>query len=534
MPQKARRSKQLESAIGFYWENLDKIQKEHLPILQVLRAIEIPVYTVNPLRMRLWSQSATTTGQSCTPELSELEYLHKKWFSDCELNMAPAKDCLEDLKGIQYRVACLWLRAGANSPTPDEDPHVALEAAQSFLEREPTTENITSYLHTMALLVYSSRKTLEYIARMLSLWVQISKTHGGDLSTEQDAREQVLWCSKALCYEQQTWHLLMSCPWTVACALHLLTDDTPEPRMHHCTDSVPTKPEGMQDAESDDDESKVRIVRGKAAWPQEFTAVIAAIGNPMVQRMLGGCFRLDASRRESEQLLMAVRPFINDEDQSQKRSVHINLVSNMSRNEIKESDVIQMIQEYWKNQASSNTDRSAKKGFKLLSELADTSALSDNHLFMNLNRPKAHPECIIAQDWTAKRHVTNQLFPYIGVSRHVCQTGNSFLWAVLQHTDKHPTAYTKNFTMYDAWRRMIPGTRDAYHLCMVPEQSPIPVKRRVADELLAQMRRRLNSDRTVALLKAQLRTARGEEIGSDREEKSSEWDSDEDQLPQGD
>jgi hypothetical protein len=172
MPKKTGHSKKLQFAIDFYRQNLGKIQNEHAQILLVLRAIESPKYTT-----------------TCTPELSQLE-----------LNVAPAKDSLDDLKQIEDLISDLWLRTGATSPTPDADPRVV---------QRPTTENITSYLHTMALLIYSSRTALEYLARMFSLWVHISKTHRGDLFREMDTRQEVLWCSLALCYEQQTWNALM-------------------------------------------------------------------------------------------------------------------------------------------------------------------------------------------------------------------------------------------------------------------------------------------------------------------------------------
>ena len=192
MPKKTGHSKKLQFAIDFYHQNLGKIQDEHAQILLVLRAIEPPKYTT-----------------TCTPELSQLEYQHEKWFSDCKLNVAPAKDSLDGLKQIEDLISDLWLRTGATSPTPDADPRVALEAAQNSLAQRPTTENITSYPHTMALLIYSSRKALEYLARMFSLWVHIGKTHRGDLFRETNTKQEVLWCSLALCYEQQTWNALM-------------------------------------------------------------------------------------------------------------------------------------------------------------------------------------------------------------------------------------------------------------------------------------------------------------------------------------
>lgn len=496
MPKRTGRSRRnLKSAIDFYRKHSGKIQNEHSLISHALRSIEYSSCTVHPLRPHLWSQPASL----CTPSLDELEDQHKKWFPEYKLDTAPVKESLRDLKQIQDRISHLWLRTGATLPKGDADPCIALEAAQRTLKHMPFRKDITTYLHTMALLVYSSRKSLEYSARLLSLWVHVAKTHRGAMFREMDTRRQVLRSAFAFSYEERTWGILMLCPWTVACALHLLADDATEPRTKRRSASVPTTPEAMECTES-----------GGTARPPKSDALFAAVGSALVQRMLEDCFRLAVTRSENNRLLHVVRPFIAAEGQEHKRSIHIDFVSDMSGHGIGEADVIQMIREYWKEQAFSDTCYWLREESELLFDLADTPALSDTLLHMNLGRPKAHCECILAQHWMARRHLTNQVFPHIGVSAHACRTCRHFLWAVLLHTDKHPTAYGPDFTMYDASRRMIPGTRGAYHLCMVPQQSPIPVKERVADQLLDHVMVELSmSDRLITALKEELTTARG-------------------------
>lgn len=495
MPEKTTHSKELSSAINFYLENSGKIQKEHAQIRHVLRTIKTPEHTVHPLRMRLWSQAATT----CTTGLSELEDQYKKWFSDCELNLASAKDILEDLERIQGRITDLWLRTGTFPPTRDADPLVALEAAQNSLKQGQTTENITSYLQTMALLIYSSRKALEYLACMFSLWVDIGKTQCGELFRELDTRREVLSCSLALCYAQRTWNALMSCPWTVACAIHLLAE-------HNANEKR------MEDAGKDDEEDNIRVLSGHPARPPKSAAVFAAVDRRSLQRMLEGCFRLTVVRREINQLVAVVKPFIGGESQSNKRSVTIDFVSDMSGHGIKEADVVQMIREYWKREASSNTYEYARPGFQLLSELADTSELSDNHLHMDFGQPKAHCESVLAQHWMAKRQLTNQAFPLIGVSNYACRTCNTFLREVVRHTRKQQEDFGPEFLIRDALERMIPGRTDAYRLCMVPEQSPTQIKKAVADSLLSEVKEKLHLNQ---VLKWKLRRAHGEDSDSD-------------------
>lgn len=500
MPEKTSCSKKLSPAINFYLENSEKIQKEHSQIRYVLRTIKSPEHTAHPLRMRLWSQAATT----CIPGLSELEDQCKKWFSDCELNLASARDSLEDLERIQGRISDLWLRKGTFSPTCDADPLVALKAAQNSLKQGQTTENITSYLHTMALLVYSSRKALEYLACMFSLWVDIGKTQHGELFRELNTRREVLSCSLALCYAQRTWNALMKCPWTVTCAIHLLAEHN-------------AKQERMEYAVSDNEEDNIRVLSGNPARPRKSAGVFTAVDSRRLQRMLEGCFRLTVMRRENTQLVAVVKPFIGDGSQKHKRSVTIDFVSEMGGHGIKEEDVVQIIREYWKREASSNTYKSTRPGFQLLSELADTSSeLSDKYLNMDFGQPKVHCECILAQHWMANRQLTNQAFPLIGVSNYTCRTCNTFLREVVRHTREQRADFGPEFLTCDALERMIPGRTDVYRLCMVPEQSPTQIKKAVSDSLLSEVKGKLCLNQgLMAVLKWKLSRARGEGIDQD-------------------
>lgn len=69
---------------------------------------------------------------------------------------------------------------------------------------------------------------------------------------------------------------------------------------------------------------------------------------------------------------------------------------------------------------------------------------------------------------------------------------------------------------------MIPGTKDAYRLCMVPEQSPTEVKKSVANGLSSELSRQLRDYRIRTLLKDRVRAARGKDIDSDSYDCSSE------------
>lgn len=522
VPKRTGRSRrELKSAIDFYRKHSGLIQDEHSKILHALQSVEYSEHTVHPLRLHLWSHPASP----CTPSLDELEDRHKKWFSVCKLDMASAKESLDELKQIQDRVSDLWLRTGATLPTRDADQRVALEATQTALKHMLSRKDITTYLHTMALLIYSSRKALEYSAHLLSLWVHVGKTHPGDIFREMDTRQQVLWSAFALSYDQQTWNLLMACPWTVACALHLLAVDAPNPLTNRRSGSVPTNSEAMECTESDGGERNIRVLSGDPARPPTSDAVFAAVGSALAQRMLEGCFRLSVVRSENSRLVEAVWPFKNVEGQDHKRSLHINFVSDTSGHGIEEPDVIEMIRDYWKKKASSNNDCWLDEGFEALSKLADTSELSDNHLHMSLGRPKAHCECILAQHWVARRHLTNQVIPLIGTSSHVCTTCITFLRAVLDYADNQSEAHGGGSTTWDDLERVVPGRRYAFRLCMVPKQSPIQVKKRVANELAAQLKRKLKSGWMIALLEKTLRTARGEDVGSDsyRREPDRNW-----------
>ncbi|KAG8160191.1 hypothetical protein KVR01_009727 [Diaporthe batatas] len=508
MPETTGRSRRkLESAIDFYNNHSDKIHKEHPGILTALRYIQDPEHqsTLHPLRLHFWGQPGLRT-----PALGKLEDQHRKWFSHCKLDFAPAKESLEDLKRIQDRVSDLWLRTGADLATHDADPRIALEAAQSTLKHMPSEENITSYLHTMALLVYSTRKALEYSAHLLSLWVDIGRSHGGTLLEEKDTRQEILRCCAEFFNEQQAWPLLMSCPWTVAFALHLLADDSPE---------------AMEHPERDDGEGNIRILSGNPARPPKFAAVFVAVDNTLVKCMLKSCFRLNTTKNEDKHLMWSVRPFINCADHGYKRSIHINFISDTSGHEIEESDVLQMIRQYWREQDTLKCRTLAEEGFLLLSQLADTRELLDDHLHMKFSRPKAHCECILAQHWMARRHLTNQLFPLIGTSSHTCQTCDSFLRAMLVHTNTLPTAHDQEFAESDALERMIPGTANAYRLCMVPEQSPTPVKEAVAGELMCRVRMQLRRNKVLHMLEEQVREASRGDIDSDSHRREFDGDS---------
>lgn len=503
MPEWTGHSEKLQSTIDFYREHSAQIQKEHSRILFALHTIEYALYTVHPLRICLWSQ---VDGTTFTPELSQLQDQHEKWFSDCDIDMTAARDSFDELAQVHERVYDLWLTTGGTPTALGADPYDALEAAQDALEQSQTTEKITSYLYTMALMIHSSRKALEHLIHMFSLWVEIGETHNGHVLDELDTRMEITWCSMALYSAQTTWNELMKCPWTVACALHLLAEDpnAPTPPTNHRKERMPAEGKHVEDTQ---DKDIMQVLNSDPARPPRAAPVFAAVDNKLVQEMLEGCFRLDAVMRRQNEAHGVLQAFTvgKADSENDERFVHISFVSDNDGQRIDETDVIEMIREYWKSQASANTDTRAQKGFDILSELAGTSELSQHHLHMNLGRPKVHCECVLAQHWMGKPQRANQAFPVIGLSRHACGTCKLFLEAVLEHVCEQPAHYMK---------RVIPGARDAFCLCMVPEQSPPMVKKAVADRLLHKLRMRLRDDELTTFLEGQLDAARGDAVGS--------------------
>lgn len=281
----------------FYRRNSDQIQKEHPRILSALRTIEYASYTVHPLRTCLWSQHGTPI---LAPELSKLEEQHEKWFSDCDINVAPARESLNELSQIEDHVSDLWLTTSETPANYRADPHDALEAARSSLKQNQTTEKITSYVYTMALLV-SSRKALEHLLHMFSLWAEIDETHNGDLLREKDTRAEVMSCSMAIYNAQNTWSELMKCPWTVACALHLLRD--PYARI------PPTNPKDVEEAEDKDKGDIVQVLNNERVMTKGFASVLAVVDICNVQDMLKGCFKLDSAMRQQNRAHAVITAF---------------------------------------------------------------------------------------------------------------------------------------------------------------------------------------------------------------------------------
>lgn len=116
--------------------------------------------------------------------------------------------------------------------------------------------------------------------------------------------------------------------------------------------------------------------------------------------MLEGCFRLDAVLRRQNEAQAIIKAFTCDSADGQwdQGTVGISSVSGKGRHQIEETDVAQTIHEYWKKEASSNTDTHAHRGSDILSELADTPEFSQHRLHMNLGRPEVHCGCTLAQD----------------------------------------------------------------------------------------------------------------------------------------
>lgn len=509
MPAWTGHSEKLQSTIDFYRENSVQIQREHSRVLYAFHTIEYALYTVHPLRICLWREDGGPDSRTTlTPELSKLEDQHEKWFSDCDIDVTPARDSLEELSQIHDRVSDLWLTTGGTPTSVDADPYDALEAAQDALEWSQTTENITSYLYTMALMIHSSRKALEHLVDMFSLWVEIGETHSGHLLEEYDTRLEITWCSMALYSAQVTWNQLMKCPWTVACALHLLAEDpsTTEPPTNRCQECVPAEGEDVEDEEDKNDNEIMQVLNSDPARPPRFASVFAAVDNTQVRDMLEGCFRLDAVVRRQNEAHGVIEAFTvgKADSESDEKPVHISFVSEKDNHRIDKTDVMEMIREYWKKEASANTDTHAQRGFDILSELADTPELSQHHLYMSLGRPKVHCECVLAQHWIDRPGRANQAFPVIGLSRYACGTCRLFLEAVLEHVCEQPVR---------AMKRVIPGARDAFCLCMIPEQSPPEVKKAVADALLHKLRTQLRDDKIATFLEGQL-DAHGDAVDS--------------------
>lgn len=478
----------------FYRKNSDQIQKEHARILSALRTIEYASYTVHPLRICLWSQYGTSI---LAPELSKLEEQHEKWFSDCDIDVNPARESLHELSQIEDHVSDLWLTTSKTPTNYRADPHDALEAAQNSIQQSQTRGKITSYMYTMALVVHSSRKALEYLLHMSSLWAEIGESHSEDLLRETDTRTQVTWCFMALCNAQKTWNGLMKCPWTVACALHLLSGDhdarkRPTDRRQAHVAAESNDMAGAEDRDKGDilqvlnsDRANDRAIRKK------FASVFAAVDRISVRGLLKGCFRLDSVMRQQNEAHAVIAAFTGcmADSQSDEKPVHITFATDQGNRRIDKSDVIQIIREFWKEEALLNTYEGAQIGFGILSALADTPELLQHHLHMNWDTPKAHPECILAQHCIDNPQRTKQAFPVIGLSRYACGTCKLFLQAVSKED-------------------LITGTKDAFCVCMVPEQSLPEVKEEVANQLLRKLRMQLGDFHVRYSLWKQLDAAR--------------------------
>lgn len=460
--------------VHFYLRNSDQIQKEHPRILSALRTIEYASYTVHPLRTCLWSQHGTPI---LAPELSKLEEQHEKWFSDCDINLTPARESLNELSQIEDHVSDLWLTTSETPTNNHADPHDALEAAQSSLKESQTPEKITSYVYTMALLVHSSKKALEHLLHMFSLWAEIGETHSGDLLRDMDTRAEVISCSTAIFNAQNTWNELMKCPWTVACALHLITDPY-------------ANPEGVEEAEDKDKGDILQVLNNDRVTTKELASVLAAVGICSVQSMLKSCFKLDSVLRQQNEAHAIIKAFTGGMagNQSDKKLVRIEFISDQGKHRIDKMDVVQFIREYWKEEALLNTDKWSPEGFDILSALADTPELLQHHFHMNLDSPKVHPECILAQHLIDNPQRINQAIPAIGLSRYACGTCKLFLQAVSKEV-------------------LITGTKDAFCVCMVPEQSLPNVKEEVANQLSCKLQMQLGSIYVRSSLRKQLEAA---------------------------
>lgn len=354
----------------------------------------------------------------------------------------------------------------------------------------------------MALLVHSSRKALEYLLHMSSLWAEIGEVHGEDLLREKDTRTEVTWCFMALCNAQKTWNELMKCPWTVACALHLLSGDPdarkrPADRRRACVAVESNDMAGAEDRDKgyilqvlNSDRANDRATRKKFA--SVFTAVDRiSLRDSSVRGLLKGCFRLDSVMRQQNEAHAVIAAFTGcmADNQSDEKPVHIRFASDQGNHRIDKSDVIQIIREFWKEEALLDTHEGAQIGFGILSELADTPELLQHHLHMDLDAPKVHPECILAQHWIDNPQRIKQAFPVIGLSRYSCGTCKLFLQAVSKEA-------------------LITGTKDVFCVCMVPEQSPPKVKEEVANQLLRKLCMQLGDFRLRYSLRKQLDAAR--------------------------
>lgn len=491
MPNKTEHEHNLDDMLDFYRENSNQIRKENTRILTALRTIEYALHTVHPLRMCLWSQDGTSI---LAPELSRLEEQHEKWFSDCEINVTAARERLNELSQIEDHVSDLWLTTSETPTNNRADPHGALKATQKSLKKSQSEEKITSYVYTMALLVHSSRKALEYLLEMFSLWADIGETHSGDLSREIDTRAEVILCSMALYNAQNTWNKLMKCPWTVACALHLLQGNpyARKPR---------TNPKNVEETEDQGKANILDVLNDDQAMTEKFASVSAEIYSFRVQEMLKSCFKLDSVMRQQNEAHAVITAFTGGmaDNQSDEKLLRIRFVSDQGKHRIDKTDVVQIIREYWKEEALLNTDERAQWGFDSLSALADTPELLQHHLHMNLDSPKVHPECILAQHLVDNPQRIKEAIPAIGLSRYACGTCKMFLQAILEQVCEQSPLLM--------WQ-MITGTKDAFCVCMVPEQSLPNVKEQVANQLARELRMQLGDFNVQYSLREQLDAAR--------------------------
>ncbi|KAL1845536.1 hypothetical protein Daus18300_014511 [Diaporthe australafricana] len=477
--------------MDFYHWNRDSIRKEFGGILGACKKIGLHLHTVHPLRKHLGG--AIEPGKHVTPDIDWLKQAAETRFGDCKISICQAESILGLLRSAEFvrLVDDLWLTGEKPSSNSGIDPLEALRKKQQSLDESPTYSEDTetskgnedtethNYLGAMAILIYSSWKSLEYLTELFSLWVDIARNHSGVVLEDHKVQIQVLSCSRALLNAQVTWNTLMGCPWTVAWALHLL-----------CSYTTPSHPQvDAEDVNETDDGYATDL---ETTRPAKFARVFYELDHFPIRRLLEECFRLDAViRRQWE----AQEEFVPSGG-NRARKVDISLASNRGPVRVEQSDLMQNIRNYWKTQAASNPDDEVREAFDILLQLP---ASSEQNLGMRLGIPKAHCECIVVQDWVSKR---NRALPAIGASRPVCGTCEYFLGAVFQHVYKQvPCSHLM--------KRMVPGTGNAFRLCTVPEQSPILVKQAVAERLLGELSRQLTSNRVWKCLRKKLEGARG-------------------------
>ncbi|KAL1863964.1 hypothetical protein Daus18300_007929 [Diaporthe australafricana] len=478
-------------AVTFYITNLkaikDNAKKEDKNIDTAMDIIKSAEHSVHPL----WRSVHGDDTETVTPTIDDCRghFQTNQWEERLseQFNRAlkSADRCAKELKAITKEVR--GLRSPENKTIPDRpqlDLHGNVRSKLAALFTALVHKDQTrcmNYLRWMAILIYSTMKSIQFLTHVIDAWTIVL---GGSSQVNEcppRAMMHALQCSKALFGLQRVLNHILRAPWTVACALHLLRV-RPKKASGGRKRSTPGDDSG--DKHTVDEKDELNDADIESSRPSKHVEVFRAVKNKTVRSLLENSFRVDAIHRRH----LGAQAIINKFWPGGK-ILDIEFVSNRGGRRIQKEALRQTIREYWRQNAECEPREDAREGLGLLLRLSELPQFNENDIGLDLSIPKAHCECMLAQHWFStefSRYTT----PAIGVSRNACGTCTLFFKAVRnQMCPETPL------------EEMIPGTRDAFWPCMIPEKTPEKIKREVSDGLREKLMEQLSRDDVVNALK---------------------------------